>query len=87
MAPEPPASRFTAPIGTRLNIRTGFAGCLILIVEDEPMIALDIAEIFKAAGARVFLAVTHTEALKHVEERRSSTRAWATKTQRMYARG
>jgi DNA-binding response OmpR family regulator len=31
-------------------------GCLILVVEDEPLVALDIADGFKAAGAEVIMA-------------------------------
>jgi CheY-like chemotaxis protein len=35
---------------------TPLAGRLVLVVEDEPLIALDIVESFRAAGASVFTA-------------------------------
>jgi DNA-binding response OmpR family regulator len=33
-------------------------GCTILVVEDEPLVALDIADAFKNAGAHVLIART-----------------------------
>jgi len=38
-------------------------GCLILIVEDEPLVALDVAHGLEAAGARVLAARTLADAL------------------------
>jgi DNA-binding response OmpR family regulator len=43
-------------------------GRSILIVEDEPVIALDIGEALKSAGARVVMAGTLPEALSVAEE-------------------
>jgi DNA-binding response OmpR family regulator len=42
-------------------------GRLILIAEDEPFIALDIAQAFENAGARVIRARTLNEALLGIE--------------------
>jgi DNA-binding response OmpR family regulator len=42
-------------------------GCLVLIVEDEPIIALDIAESFKKAGAKVVIARTLEDAMAKSE--------------------
>jgi DNA-binding response OmpR family regulator len=39
------------------------AGCLLLIVEDEPLVALDIADVFKTAGAKVIIARTLQDAM------------------------
>ena len=51
---------------------TGFTmseldGCLVLVVEDEPIIALHIAESFKEAGARVVIARTLEDAMARSE--------------------
>jgi DNA-binding response OmpR family regulator len=43
------------------------AGCFILIVEDEPLIALDIADNFKAAGAEVVIARTLADAMAQAD--------------------
>jgi DNA-binding response OmpR family regulator len=43
-------------------------GCSILIVEDEILIALDIADTFKRAGARTVTTHSLKEALRLVEE-------------------
>ena len=43
-------------------------GRLILVVEDEPLIALDIMEAFEAAGARVLRTKKLEEALRLVEQ-------------------
>jgi DNA-binding response OmpR family regulator len=43
-------------------------GRLILIAEDEPLIALEIMEGFEDAGARVIMARTLTDALGAVED-------------------
>ena len=48
--------------------RASLAGCLILICEDEPLIALDIANAFSDAGARVATARTLRDALIAVED-------------------
>jgi DNA-binding response OmpR family regulator len=42
-------------------------GCLVLIVEDEPLIALDLAETFKNAGARVVISGTLDDAMEKAE--------------------
>ena len=44
------------------------AGRLILIAEDEPLIALDITQGFEDEGATVIAAATLTEALRVVED-------------------
>jgi DNA-binding NtrC family response regulator len=52
--------------------RVNFAGCSILLVEDEPSIALHIAACFESACARVLRARGVQEALCIVENRRVS---------------
>ena len=42
-------------------------GCLLLIVEDEPLVALDIADVFKTAGAKVIIARTLQDAMHQAE--------------------
>ena len=42
-------------------------GCLVLVVEDEPIIALEIAQSFKKAGARVVMARTLEDAMAKSE--------------------
>lgn len=49
-----------------------FAGRSILVVEDEPLIALDIATSFECAGARVLRARSLRESLCMVENRHLS---------------
>jgi CheY-like chemotaxis protein len=44
------------------------AGCSILICEDEPLIALDIADAFSNAGARVVMANSLAQAFIAVED-------------------
>jgi DNA-binding response OmpR family regulator len=39
------------------------AGCTVLVVEDEPLVALDIADAFKAAGAQVIISRILQDAL------------------------
>ena len=46
---------------------TSLAGCSILICEDEPLIALGIADAFTDAGARVVMARSVASALIAVE--------------------
>ncbi len=46
---------------------TSLAGCSILIVEDETLIALDIADAFARAGAQVTTACTLRDATRLVE--------------------
>ena len=43
------------------------SGCNVLVVEDEPLIALDIADCFKLAGADVVVAATLEAAMRYVE--------------------
>ena len=47
---------------------TPLVGRSILVVEDEPAIALDLKELFEAEGANVFLASSPTAALKIADE-------------------
>jgi DNA-binding response OmpR family regulator len=47
---------------------TSLAGRLILICEDEPLIAIDIANGFEAAGARVVIVRSLRDALIAVED-------------------
>ena len=47
---------------------TILTGRSILIVEDEPLIALDIVQAFESAGARVVSTSTLRQALLLVEE-------------------
>ena len=42
-------------------------GCVVLVVEDEPLIALDIAESFERAGAEIIIFRTLEDALEKVE--------------------
>jgi DNA-binding response OmpR family regulator len=44
------------------------AGHSILIVEDEPLIALDLRSAFERAGANVITAHSLPEAVRHVDE-------------------
>jgi DNA-binding response OmpR family regulator len=39
-------------------------GRLVLVVEDEPLVALDVADCLKAAGAQVIIARTLADALR-----------------------
>jgi DNA-binding response OmpR family regulator len=43
------------------------SGHLILVVEDEPLVAIDIADAFTDAGAQVLTALTLEDAMKLVE--------------------
>jgi DNA-binding response OmpR family regulator len=49
-------------------MQTSLLGRLLLIAEDEPLIALEIREGFEEQGARVIMARTLTEALVAVED-------------------
>ena len=42
---------------------TALAGCIILVVEDEPLVALDIAECFERVGATSIIARTLADAM------------------------
>ena len=42
---------------------SSFAGCSVLIVEDEPLLALDLRQSFEAVGAYVFTATQFAQAL------------------------
>src|SRR5215470_16300122 len=46
---------------------TSLAGCTILIIEDEPLIALDVAAVCEKAGATTLLAQTLVQAERLVE--------------------
>jgi DNA-binding response OmpR family regulator len=43
-------------------------GCLVLVVEDEPLVALDVCQSLEAAGARLITARTLATALRCAEE-------------------
>jgi DNA-binding response OmpR family regulator len=43
------------------------AGCLVLVVEDQPLIALDVANSFKKAGAHVVISRTLEDAMEKAE--------------------
>src|SRR5262245_63680247 len=53
-------------------ISASLAGCSILICEDEPLIALDIADAFSNAGARVMTVRSLADALTALEDEVSS---------------
>jgi CheY-like chemotaxis protein len=55
-------------IGDRGRMDGSLKGRLILIAEDEPLIALEITQAFENAGARVIRARTLNEALFGVED-------------------
>jgi DNA-binding response OmpR family regulator len=42
-------------------------GSLVLIVEDEPLVAMDVANSFRSAGAQVVIARTLVDALEKAE--------------------
>jgi hypothetical protein len=44
-----------------------FVECLVLIVEDELLVALDIADTFKNAGAQVIISRTLGDAMHQAE--------------------
>jgi DNA-binding response OmpR family regulator len=46
---------------------SGLAGRLILVVEDEPLVALDIAQSFERAGARVITTRARSDAIAKSE--------------------
>ena len=48
--------------------RSPLDGCLILVVEDEPLIAMDIQLLFERCGADVTAASTVKDALQLVDE-------------------
>jgi len=45
---------------------TGLSGRTILVVEDEPLVALDICQTFQQANARVEVARTRSAALRQI---------------------
>ena len=49
-------------------VSTSLAGCSILVVEDEPLIALDIAHTFEDVGAQVVAVTSLRSALVAVEK-------------------
>src|SRR5262245_34539482 len=58
--------RLAAPWGL-FFMDTRLSGCTILVVEDEPLIALCIVDIFKAAGASIEVARSLAAAREFVE--------------------
>jgi len=65
---------------------SGLAGRLILVVEDEPLVALDIAQSFERAGARVITTRVRSDAVAKPREfqRPFSILALATVTAGLY---
>jgi DNA-binding response OmpR family regulator len=55
------------PANQSLTMSRALTGCLILVVEDEPLIALDIADSFRAAGAEVVIARTLADAMAQAD--------------------
>ena len=55
---------------TVANMTTGarFLGLSILVVEDEPLIAMDIAQAFEPTGAEIIITYTLEQALARVEQ-------------------
>jgi DNA-binding response OmpR family regulator len=49
-------------------MEASLTGCLVLIAEDEPLIALEIKQGFEEKGAKVIMAQTLSEALLGVED-------------------
>jgi DNA-binding response OmpR family regulator len=49
-------------------VKLPLLGCSILVVEDEPLVALDVAQALEGAGARVLAARTLRDALKMAED-------------------
>ena len=47
---------------------SGLAGSLILVIEDEPLVALDIAQSFERAGARVITTRVRSDAVAKPRE-------------------
>ena len=67
--PRRPSSRKIAlSHARRCRMERALAGCLILIAEDDPLIATDITQAFEDEGARVITAHTLNEALCGVED-------------------
>jgi DNA-binding response OmpR family regulator len=52
----------------KMESTTGLVGRSVLVVEDEPLIALELKELFEHGGARVHVAFTPIDALRLVEE-------------------
>jgi DNA-binding response OmpR family regulator len=50
-------------LGAVMQVRTTLGGALVLVAEDEPLIAMDIADAFALAGAMVISCATLEEAL------------------------
>ena len=53
-------------------MEASFIGCLVLIAEDEPLIALEIKQGFEEEGAKVIMARTLTDILSS----RQATSTW-----------
>jgi DNA-binding response OmpR family regulator len=60
-------SRLAAPRTTTMS-KASLAGCSILICEDEPLIAIDIADAFSNMGARVVTVRSLAQAFIVIEE-------------------
>jgi CheY-like chemotaxis protein len=58
-----PARGFNRILGVPSMVAQ-LAGRLVLVVEDEPLVALDVADCLKAAGAQVIIARTLADALR-----------------------
>ena len=65
--------RSSAPLRRRGHMQpTGLEDCAILIVEDEPMIAMDLAQAFERAGAGIAVTSSLRHALILVEDQNLS---------------
>src|SRR5437868_4279040 len=60
--------KISAPTGNAVMKRANLAGQTILVVEGEPLIALDLRTALEAAGAEVMVARNATEALARISE-------------------
>jgi CheY-like chemotaxis protein len=61
-----PATLMAAPKGSSVS-GTSLAGCTILVIEDETLIALDIVATCERAGATTLCPQTHVEAERLIE--------------------
>lgn len=53
--------------GRSVVVRPQLTGCIVLIVEDEPLVSLDLVDVLSAAGAHVVSANRAREAIQSVE--------------------
>jgi DNA-binding response OmpR family regulator len=65
--PQPTSYRVTRVRGFCVMESSSFAGCSVLIVEDEALLALDLRQSFEAVGAYVFTATQFAQSLTLAE--------------------